>query len=340
MAMALPADRTNIGLILIKKDAPAENLRVPPFILQALLRSAGPVNVANVLTANNALIAYIGALAPAPAPAAASFQHILRAIKFANDEKIRFKVAKSTIFDPAVYYNNGEIIQIIYGVDGNPIVNAFFKIIQFTKTEIDVFLDIYHTLPEAGMVPAVDRENATGYFATRIKLVTTVFTKIYDKLKTNPADKKIVDDRAITAIHDAYANKGNTTNFIRFFKTIIIEGGLASTQSGLENPTELNKIDVTNTTEVELAMHYTGPTTEGSSTLFNKVVTIDADEKKLKLFFSDYLNATDDATKLVGGFRRRRNRKSSKKRSQKKSSKRKKSKRGRRSKRIRRSHRK
>lgn len=340
--MALPADRTNIGLILIKKDAAAENMRVPPFILQALLISAGSVNVANVFAANNALNAYIRNT---------SFQNILKANEFTTNSQKNYPSAIS--LQPAVYYNitTGNITQIIYDVTtGTPDDNPPLKIIQFTKVEIDEFLDIYHTLPNSGSPTRVDAENVNnGYFATRIKLVTTVFAKIYDKLKTSTslsvADKKTVDDGAIRAIQFAYATTVGVgavsgTLFTRFFKTIIIEGGLASTQSGLEKATS---VDVTNTTsEVELAMHYTDLTTVGSSTLFNKVETIVADEKKLKLFFTDYLKAKIEQP-IKGGFRRRRNRKSSKRRSQKKSSKRRKSRRSRnrRSRRIRRrSHRK
>lgn len=315
--MALPADRTNIGLILIKKDAPAENLRVPPFILQALLRSAGSVTVADVKTANEALITYIGS----PDGAANSFQHILRANQ-----------STSNLQQPAVYYNitTGDITPIVY--NDKPISDL--KTIKFTKAEINEFLTIYKTL----QTTRVDNEAFQGYFANRIKLVTTVFTKIYENLTTEltTADKKKVDDGAIKAIQDAYNNTtiGGVAGgaFTHFFKTIIIEGGLTSNVYNAK--TKLDKIDVTNTTEVELFEHYLNATTDGSSTLFNKVVITDNKNKQnILLFFTDYLKAKKEEA-FKGGFRRRRNRKSSKRRSQKKNSKR------RRSKRIRRSHKK
>jgi hypothetical protein len=69
-------------------------------------------------------------------------------------------------------------------------------------------------------------------------------------------------------------------------------------------------------------MHYTDPTTEGSSKLFDSVKTTPEDMKKMELFFKTYLKAKKEEA-FKGGFRRQRNRKSnkrtSKRRSQKKS---------------------
>jgi hypothetical protein len=361
--MATPS--TNIGLILIKKDAAAENIRVPPFILHALLRSVGdnlPANAVNLAIDNNAsngrIIAYI---------AADPFQLVLNSLRVA--ETARAAQHSAEVYMPAIYYNIGNNVGGITRVTYDGATNAItpsavnLKTITFTKDDVNEYRKIWNTLPE-GHTPAVAAAADDNFFATRIKLVTTVFSKIYEQLPTK-LDKAAVNVLAITALNAAYdstlladitqdavaaaaaapANIGKA--FIRFFKRVIIGQGMAS-QSFIVD-TAANATASTSKADVELFTHYLNDTTEGASVLSNKVDITDETRKNIELFFTDYLKAKKEEFKggyKIGGTRRRqrrRNRKSSKRRSQKKSSKRKKSKRGRKSKRIRRiirSHRK
>ena len=226
------------------------------------------------------------------------------------------------------------------------------RLVRFKPEDITSFrTTIWEKLPEFTTTPMVGQIDLVN-FATRIQLITTVFAKIYEILQVDPVVKTRMDTIATTYVNAAYdvntvalpgggagAGAGAAGGaFTRFFKTFIIEGGMAS-QSFINAAAAT--IPSTSKVDVELSMHYTGPTTEGSSKLFDAVKTTPEDIKKMELFFTEYLNAKKEE-EFKGGFRRRRNRKSSKRRSQKKSSKRRgKSRRSKRGKRIRRkSHRK
>jgi hypothetical protein len=349
--MATPS--TNIGLILIKDGAAAENIRVPPFILHALLRSVGnndPANAVNQAIDNNAsngrIIAYI---------AAAPFQLVLNSLQVA--ETARINQYSEEVYPPAIYYDirdgNGVITVVTYVDATNTITpDANLKTIIFTAKEVNEFRKIWN--PTVAVAAAAN----DAFFATRIKLVTKVFSKIYEQLPD--PDKKIVNDFAIVALNAAYdssvladvnddaaaaaaaaANIGKP--FIRFFKRVIIGQGMAS-QSFID-AAAADATASTSKADVELFTHYlNNNTTEGASVLSNKVDITDETRKNIELFFKDYLNAKNEksfAGGLAGGTRRRqrrRNRKSSKRKSQKRSNKRK----GRKSRRKsrRRSHRK
>ena len=348
---------TNIGLILIKDGAPAENIRVPPFILQALLRSAGASIVGRTAAAtviitpaqqvNNNMSTYL-INNDVSGGANLNFQCLLNALQFATKQRADFHGANdkfdpaiyyninSGIFEPVVYINNGENKGDINTTDAGNAESATRKIVRFKAEDITSFrTTIWEKLPEFTTTPMVGQIDLVN-FATRIQLITTVFAKIYEILQVDPVVKTRMDTIATTYVNAAYdvntvalpgggagAGAGAAGGaFTRFFKTFIIEGGMAS-QSFINAAAAT--IPSTSKVDVELSMHYTGPTTEGSSKLFDAVKTTPEDIKKMELFFENYLNAKKEEFK--GGFRRRRNRKSSnrkssKRRSQKKSSKR------------------
>jgi hypothetical protein len=350
---------TNIGLILIKDGAPAENLRVPPFILQALLRSAGASIVGRTAAAtviitpaqqvNNNMSTYL-INNDVSGGVNLNFQCLLNALQFATKQRADFHGANhkfdpaiyyninSGIFEPVVYINNGENKGDINTTDAGNAESATRKIVRFKAEDIESFrTTIWEKLPEFTTTPMAAQIDLVN-FATRIKLITTVFAKIYEILQVDPVVKTLMDTTSTTYINAAYdvntvalpgggagAGAGAAGGaFTRFFKTFIIEGGMAS-QSFI-NAADATTIPSTSKVDVELSMHYTGPTTEGSLKLFDAEKTTPEDMKKMELFFEKYLNATDAKT-FKGGFRRQRNRKSSnrkssKRRSQKKSSKR------------------
>ena len=321
---------TNIGLILIKKDAAAENIRVPPFILQALLRSVGdnvPATAVNQAidanASNGRIIAYI---------AAAPFQYVLNSLQVAETARVAQHSAE--VYSPAIYYDirdgNGVITAVTYVGATNAITpDANLKTIQFTKEDVNEYRKIWTPTVAAAAADDV-------FFATRIKLVTTVFSKIYDQLPE--LDKAAVNVLAITALNNAYdstllavimqdtvandaaaaaANIGKA--FIRFFKRVIIGQGMAS--QSFTDAAAASTTASTSKADVELFTHYLNDTTEGASVLSNKVDITDETRKNIEYYFKDYLNAKKEES-LAGGYKvggtRRRN-KSSKRRSQKKS---------------------
>jgi len=326
--MATPS--TNIGLILIKDGAAAENIRVPPFILHALLRSVGnnnPIDAVNLAinanASNGRIINYIEA---------GPFQFVLNSLRVAETAKATNHNAE--VYLPAIYYDirtdTGDITAVTYVGPTNAITaDANLKTIQFTNNEVNEYRKIWNTLPEGSTPPAAAAAN-DNFFATRIKLVTTIFSKIYEQL-LDP-DKKIVNDFAIAALNDAYdstaladvaddaaavapAADNIGKAFIRFFKRVIIDQGMAS-QSFIAAAAAATAS--TSKADVELFTHYLNDTTVGASVLSNKVDITPDTRKNIELFFTYYLNAKKEDV-IKGGFKRRRNRKSSKRRSQKKS---------------------
>ena len=288
-------------------------------------------------------------------------QAFVYAQTYSNMEKAR--TGNKVDYNPAIYFNptTFEIFQIEYEVTGKSrIRDANFVIIDLSgnlslsnknTTNLLDIENIYKNLPEEKSQPAT--ANTDFYFATRIKLVATIFDVIHNKL----TDTGIMNTQSLALIRSAYSNinialpgaaAGAGGAFVRLFNDFIINGGIASRDFVFVYDTS-KALGSNNIADTELFMHYVDATTVGASVPMNEVILTPADKTKYEAFFKQNLLAESIITISKGGYkvggtkrRRRRNRKSSKKNGRgRRYSKRIQKKRGKKSRRIRRkSHRK
>jgi hypothetical protein len=267
-------------------------------------------------------------------------QAFVYAQTYSNMEKAR--TGNKVDYNPAIYFNSTtfKILKIAYEATGKCSLPADdFVTIDLsedlllsnkTKTTLENIVNIYKTLPEGKTPIIMSKNHPDFYFATRIKLVATIFDVIHNKL----TDTGIMNTQSLALIRSAYSNAtiplpgtglaaaagAAGGSFVRLFNNFIINGGIESHDFAYKYNAS-NFSESNNIADTKLFMHYVDATTVGASVPMNEVILTPADKTKYEDFFKQNLLAESIITSSkkggykVGGTkrRRRRNRKSSKK---------------------------